>query len=444
MKTMKKYAFLVAAAAMGFTACSKEEAAGFGTDPAFTLSIEASADETRSSFGELVDNRYLSTWSGTEEVYFYLGEDQDGIKASPSGAGSSATFDVTSDTAPESGTIIYALSPAGDYGSTPKKGGFTSDRLNYRDSYSSVVIPAEQTPLAGSCDESVHLLAAAQAFTGDIESPLKMHFRHAAAYGRMEIAGFTGKIRSVVVDSPVAIAGDDCLYHYKTGELNGADGTTLVLNADNVVDNVFWFGCAPANLNSGEMTVTVIDDVGKRYIKTIPLSADKYIDLIQGSIASFRVNMAGIEAEPYIIADLSTAEITSQFNVQRYDDRQTSYTDTRDGVVWSFIGQKVSATDPFLQIRSSSMSHVAIDANGANIREITVHITKDNNNPYNKTLWVKASYAGTSDNVATGTDDDHDGMITVTIDGDYSNLYLMSSNGQAKIHSVEVKLSREE
>lgn len=304
---MKKYAFLVAAAAMGFTACSKDEVAEIKNEPSFKLTVEASADETRSSFGDKDETAgYLSNWSGAEEVWFYMGEDHAGVKATPAAAGASTTFDVTfTGTAPASGTI-YALSPVGDYNHTPQKGGFTSNSLTTSHSYSYVVIPSEQTPLDGSCDETVHLLAAAKEFTGSIESPLKMKFNHVAAYGKMTITGFSGTIASVTITSPVAVVGASCHYYYKTDVLSGASGNSITLKADNVTDNVFWFGCAPASLTSGTMTVAVTDTDGKRYVKEIALTADKGIDLQQGRIAAFSVNMEGIAAEEVpaqIIAD---------------------------------------------------------------------------------------------------------------------------------------------
>ncbi len=295
MKMMKKFAFLIAVAAMGFTACSKDEGAEVNNESSFKLTIEASADDTRSSFGDKDENGYISNWSGTENVWFYMGEGTTGVKATPAAAGPLTTFDVTfTGTAPESG-VIYALSPVGDYNGTPKKGGFTSSSLS--SDYSYAVIPAEQTPLAASCDESAHLLAATKEFTGSIESPLKMQFNHVAAYGKMVITNFTPAIASVTITSPVAIVGNSCKYFYKTGVLNAADGKTLTLDAANVENNTFWFGCAPAELTSGVMTVAVTDTEGKRYVKDITLTADKGIKFIQGRVAAFKVNMAGIEPE---------------------------------------------------------------------------------------------------------------------------------------------------
>lgn len=449
MKTMTKYALLVAVAAMGFTACSKDEIDEIKNEPTFTLSIEASADETRSSFGDLADNAYLSNWSGTENVYFYMGEDTQGVQATPSAAGLSATFDVTfSGTAPASGTI-YALSPVGDYNSTPKKGGFTSNKLNsnYSDSY--VVIPAVQTPLEGSCDESVHLLAATQEFTGTLESPLKMHFRHAAAYGRMTITNFAGTIKSVAITSPVAIVGDGCYYYYKTGELTHADVNTLTLNADNVVDNVFWFGCAPAELTSGEMTVTVTDSDDKRYVKKISLSADHGIKLIQGRIASFSVNMKDIEPEIIVggaNASLSRDEIINHFKVHKYADAAESYVDTDDNVTWTFCGSKDNASRPWLQIKKDNNAYIKIEVT-ANIKTVTITISNTNNSSggiaditkhgqFTGTIHLKTG-STTGTDVGSGNDSDQDNKITIDVTSDCTALYITSS-AAARIWGVDI------
>lgn len=303
MKKIFKSVLFVAMAAMGLSACSKDDMAEENSRAKkITIDITATMDHTRSQFGDKVGDAYPSKWNGTEQVAFFLNEDTELSKATPTVEGERAVFsNVTLPASELTDGTIYAFSPIGKYEPEPNDiiGGFINTVLDSGVGYITLVIPAVQTPLANSCDETAHFLVGKYDYTGGVPTAVNMQFAHVAAYGKMTITNFAGgDISNVVIRTPKGIVGNGCRYRYSTGELFNAAGYELTLNATNVENNVFWFGCAPSEMSSGVVTVTVNAADGKQYVKNITLSSEKYMWFEQGAVSSFTVDMSGIEATP--------------------------------------------------------------------------------------------------------------------------------------------------
>ena len=317
MKNLFKNLMLVAVAAMGFTACEQVIDDVNPSNEKFTVNIVGEfADDTRSGFDGKNDagTGYKSAWDGNETVRFAIIPDtfEDTAKATyvdveNESEGDRATFAPTFDS--NEGTI-HAFSPKGVYSSTDAsacKGGFTSNESNeitlkYENAY--VVVPAEQTPCANSVDPAAHILAG----KADFAENVNMTFNHVVAYGKMTIKNFAGAIDKVEITASEPLAGTSCYYYYagdNEGKLtNTKDYTyTVTLNPKNVVDNVFWFGCAPVDLSEGTLTVKVYSGEDT-YTKELDITGktDKNGENIkfqfqQGHVASFGVDMTGIEAD---------------------------------------------------------------------------------------------------------------------------------------------------
>ncbi len=67
-----------------------------------------------------------------------------------------------------------------------------------------------------------------------------------------------------------------------------------------VENNVIWFGCAPAEVKSGDIIVTAVGKSGAKYSKTVTLSGEKSLSFVQGKVAPFSVDMT---VAPVIDAD---------------------------------------------------------------------------------------------------------------------------------------------
>ena len=303
MKNLFKNLMLVAVAAMGFTACEQVIDDVNATNETFTVNIVGEfADDTRSGFigSETVDGKtlYKSAWDGEETVRFAIIPDTfaDTAKATyvdveNESEGNRATFAPTFDS--NEGTI-HAFSPKGVYvkdDASACKGGFTSDAITLKYNNAYVVVPAEQTPLANSVDPAAHILAG----KADFAENVNMTFNHVVAYGKMTIKNFAGAIDKVEVTASESLAGISCKYFYNEGNLDNANVKTITLNADKVEGNVFWFGCAPADLSAGTLTVKVYSGEDT-YTKELAISG-KNFKFQQGRVASFGVDMQGVEAD---------------------------------------------------------------------------------------------------------------------------------------------------
>lgn len=298
-KRMNIKGVLIAIIAMAIcSVCCQSELDGFSEQrPSVVVELTADMDSTRSTFGDKGNTGYKSNWSGNETALFNLNGASTLVDATNNSAGASARFRVMLTSDGKTSGVIRAFSPKGVYSSTGTcKGGFTGINTKYKDLY--VVIPDVQTPLAGSCDESVHLLAASLNYSNGLPSSGVMTFRHAAAYGKMKITNFTTPIASVTITSPVALAGKSCYYYYdgtNVGQLLNANVKSITLNATNVVDNTFWFGCAPASLgDQGDLTITVTATNGQTYSKQISMSG-RTLNFVQGEVSSFVVDMENID-----------------------------------------------------------------------------------------------------------------------------------------------------
>ncbi|MBR2436831.1 MAG: hypothetical protein IKB24_04800 [Alistipes sp.] len=324
MKKIIKNLMLVAVAAMGFVACQD------GVDevvvkPQDTVSVEftASFDETRSQFGEKVENSgYPSSWSGGEQIMLSLNETTPVIaQVESEGATANFTATLTSDGNTEGS--IFAFSPAGTYENGVSTPGFTGISADYDSAY--VYIPSEQSPIANSCDENVHLLAAECAYTDGIPASANLSFAPVAAFGKMTITDFEGTIANVTLESSEPLAGN--AYYYYAGEKVGTlvkrdSGyvNTLTLDATNVQNNVFWFGCIPAVLDDTTLTVVVTDTEEKTYTKNIDLT-DKKLAFKQGRVANFAVSFKDIAVDEVVDPSTFAYQLVtdaSQLSVGKY------------------------------------------------------------------------------------------------------------------------------
>ena len=290
---------IVAIVAMAICAvCCQGEFDNFAAQrPSVVVTLTADMDLTRSAFGEKGNTGYKSNWSGNETALFNLNGASTLAEATNSSAGASAKFSVKLTSDGKTSGTIRAFAPKGIYSATGTcKGGFTGINTKYKDLY--VVIPDVQTPLAGSCDESAHLLTASLNYTNGLPSSGVMTFRHVAAYGKMKIANLSTPIASVTITSPVALAGKSCYYYYdgtNVGQLLNANVYSITLNATNVEDNIFWFGCAPASLgNKGDLKIEITATNGQTYSKSISMSG-RTLDFVQGEVSSFVVDMENVD-----------------------------------------------------------------------------------------------------------------------------------------------------
>lgn len=287
-----------AAGTMVLGSCNIEQEQAPSKD---SVRVQFHASMTKTVFADPEGGLYPSEWTTNKQVKIFVA-DKDAVSVTPDEAGLSTTF--TAELPQATSGALRVFSPAGTYNSndaSKNAGGFTQKSIGADYTYTYAVMPAEQTPLAGSPDESAHFVAATMEIPSEgVPSSVDLPFSLANAFGKLTIKNLAvEEVASVSITFPMAVAGNSCKYRFKTGELEGADVKTLVLNADNVVKNddgnfVFWFGCAPATMSSGAFEVSVTDADGEVYTKGIALSPAKALTLTTGKVKPISVDFTGI------------------------------------------------------------------------------------------------------------------------------------------------------
>ena len=325
MKNIFKCLMLVAVAAMAFVACQNEPEDINVTAKQVTVNISGDLVDTRSYFGEPDETAktYPSKWAGGETVAFSLNEAAL-VEATNTGTGSRATFSVAlADDHTTEGTI-YAFSPKGVFNgssATNNEGGFTGLNTKYQDAF--VVIPEVQNPTTTSVDPSVHLLAGAYSYTDGLPTAVNMQFKHVAAYAKMTIKDFIGVIEKVEVTASAPLAGSSCWYYYageKDGQLTNADKTTITVMNPAESNYDFWFGCAPADLKSGTLSVKVYAANGDTYTKALDIAGHDFA-FHQGGVSRFTVSINAEnkdEAEEEIVGDFKLVKSLSELTDGEY------------------------------------------------------------------------------------------------------------------------------
>lgn len=263
MKNLFKNLMFVAVAAMTFASCSKdnEEVNKVEKTTVYNFETTIAEETTRSGFVEKVEDAtgataYKSEWFGGEVLNVIVQSYSDYYVETTATVSKGGGFSLELVDAPES-FYVSVFSPAEAFALT---GWYT--------------IPAEQTPLANSVDPKAHILnGGAEVY--DDETHIKMN--HMVGYGKMIIDAGDFAIDYVVLDlfeeTPIGIKT-----HY-----------TYTINADNVVDNTFWFACEPITVS--KFTVTAADAQGNMIGKSVDLTTvDKSLSFRKGRVSTFSVS----------------------------------------------------------------------------------------------------------------------------------------------------------
>ena len=276
MKNLFKSLMLVAVAAMAFTACQNEPEGVIPTSKKATLNIEASLDQTRSSFVDEEGAEVIKTvWDGNETIGLHLNNQPEGegisdeysylyAEAELTEGGEKATFVATFDlqggTMPTEG-VLRACSPYTSGKIEPTYNGFN---LN---------VPTEQTPEVNDVDPAAQVLYAEYRGEFTENLTLSLPFKHYAAYGKMTVKGGV-EAESVVVK---------------------IDRKEYTLSSEKVENGLYWFACEESKTPEA-VSVTINGTDGKSYTKELDLTKNAGFGFTAGHLSVFTVDMTGVEA----------------------------------------------------------------------------------------------------------------------------------------------------
>ncbi|MBP5637366.1 MAG: hypothetical protein J6X25_07625 [Bacteroidales bacterium] len=288
-----------------FSACTFREEDPEGkakkTEAVYHVHFKTGELSTKTAFGEAESDgvTYPTLWTDNDSkiaVSLNLNSFKSAT-VSPAADFKTATFDADFlQSEVQAPYVFYALSPfSACVGATSSHGGFHLD------------IPAEQTPLVSSCDESAQLLvSSAEAASVDSFSSIDLPFEHLTAYGRLTLTNLglssTDQISSIELTASVPFAGR-WYYNFGDGTMSESSSSrTITIKPDNLTVSEngqvytipdIWFACAPCDLGGGSFRVDVNTGSGI-YRRTVDIPAGR-LSFNAGQISKFSVNMSSAE-----------------------------------------------------------------------------------------------------------------------------------------------------
>ena len=296
MKKMMKNLMLVAAAAMGFTACQSglDEITMRPTEPEkVTISIVASeAEESRTAINEDTQSFVWSEGDQIKVIENSTAVDSDAAVIDENGL---ATF-TASFTAAE-GTFTYnALYPHSAYVS------INTDETTIRSN-----TPSVQNATATSFDPKADLLIAKPIEATQAEAtPLNMQFKRLVAIGKMTFKNLPADatIDAVTFTATGKVLAGRSSFNYTTGQVieygyssYGESSITIKYAEAIAADNAVFFTCLPCEVVADE-TFTVSAVCGdKTYTRTVTMPEGRSLLFTEGDLTTFSVDMADATEE---------------------------------------------------------------------------------------------------------------------------------------------------
>lgn len=291
MKKLFKSLFVIIAAMVTFAGCMKEDV---NTPASETKTVQFFAEsiETKTHFGDASTENgitsYPTLWDEGDKVKVFLNlPDVSGTQNSPTveviDEGISASFkaEITDPAADE--YTFYAVVPADRYnGKSSNEGRFT------------VQIPSAQEPQSNSVDKVAQVLYAISETTNSFPESVQLDFKHFTAYGKLSLTNLSNKISTIssitLEFDGVSLAGK-WNYFVEDGSVSLKEEDAKLVLTTSATENI-WFACAPVDVSSKELTLTVNTDKGPLERK-VTFPANRKFEA--GKISTFTINMDGIE-----------------------------------------------------------------------------------------------------------------------------------------------------
>lgn len=291
MKKIFKNLALVAAAAMGFTACQKEIQNEIPVnDSTVQVTFVAGSADTKTSV-DTSGEKPVFAW-GENETFAVL-EQTDALAeaTSVSYANADGKANITAEFAANPGKESYdyvTIYPAGGYVSAT---GLANATLS---------LPAVQTMTEASYDPAADLMVSEVVSLNAQPAEAQMvRFTRLAAVVKMSLKGL-GLEANDQVEQVIFTAEGKSLAGTVTADLADPHGFTVAEGLDNVTVNTtssdeVYFTVLPAALEAGDAyTITVLTNK-KIYIKESTIPSDKVLTFEAGMVTRFGVNMAEVE-----------------------------------------------------------------------------------------------------------------------------------------------------
>ena len=275
---------LVAAAAMAFASCQKEETAAPETVSA-TLTMHADVEQTKTY---LENNTVL--WGTGESVTLYVrsGEtakffDSASTDDYDGQASASFTFDIKDVAEAESYALggIYPASAAMDD---------NTDATKFK-----TILPQTQNAEVGKYDPSAYIMVLKPETVEALPEQYQASFRRATALNKITLTNVKEDITTVEITVPESMALAGRRYFDLTkgtsGEIYYGQSNTITVNSQFVGESIdVWFCSWGVELEPGQELTVRMKNANKSFTRTIQANA-KGIKFVEGDLNTLKINM---------------------------------------------------------------------------------------------------------------------------------------------------------
>ena len=314
---MRNIAFAATALTLVFS-CNEESMPDVVNRNLAAVNFTASGHVTKTVFGIPDNGHYPVLWTENQKVaLFYNSQtgDQgwtDGaqyVTPVPSEGGLTASFSASFSKEESGRHSFFAFSPLGSLnwmGNEDWDGDGVDEKVVY------AILPHDQIPHMGTCDEKGQLLVARADFT-DYPENVPLAFTHLSAYGkiaRLELPeeAFLGEsddsgIVGVLLETNKPMSGEI----YRNFDQNTVNVNTdpkkytkyiyLIVNNElkgKALRDVF-FACVPMQLAEGDYLKVTVYTTSDTWVKTINFSSSHALSFSSGMISSFSISSDGFE-----------------------------------------------------------------------------------------------------------------------------------------------------
>ena len=313
MRKIFKSTMLVAAAAMAFASCQKEENIAPETISA-TLTMHADVEATKTYLGE--DNTVL--WGKGESVQLYVGAGE-----TSSFVASTSTNDYDGKASASFTFNIGGVKPAETYslgGIYPASAAVNTNNTNpakYK-----VQLPATQQSADGNYDPAAYIMVLKPEEVNVLPEDYTASFRRATALNNITLTNVAEDITSVEITVPEGkyLAGRRN-FDLTTGEsgevyVSGTETNVVKINGDFKAGDVdVWFCSWGVELEQNEVLTVKLTSATKSYTRSITVN-DKGIKFVEGGLNTLKINMGHADtvvetldnlAGEYIVAAMPSA-----------------------------------------------------------------------------------------------------------------------------------------
>lgn len=325
---------LVAAAAMAFVSCQKEETQAPAESKSITLTLNANVVDTKTYINE--ENAVL--WGTGEYVQLYYNDGADKFAKSSADAAdlwngeSSAmfSFDITYDEADS--YVLGGIYPA----------SCVVESNNTNPSSYKVNLPAIQNASASSYDPKAFIMVMQPetVITFETEAHLAS-FRRAVALNKVTLTGVKENVSSVEITLPEGKYLAGRRYFDLTtgveGEVYNSQTNTIKVNAEYTGSSIdVWFTSWGVELAEGDQVTFKMTSDSKIYTRTISVNSNG-LKFVEGNLNTLSINMASAEEE---VLD----NLAGEYLIAAMPESWALMSGANNGSYYSSVASEVSST----------------------------------------------------------------------------------------------------